>query len=234
MRRQISRQVLGSIFFICAAQAEPGDVPVQEKIIITPDPASLLPAADRPWMPQDYESAYLVLSHLPPDKLPDTPTAVFARMVDAGNLSVARDINDPMPQRLLQTQRFLLATAKITGCYLADVKTNPAHREDVAGFEGLFLHELGLLMAQLREIQSIPTPSMESRAMLDPSVEKIKSGLDKIIGDMVLSLSGPQSRSAGARSQVALALREEYPNLAAYLSPQTRTNTQNFLAGLHQ
>lgn len=206
------------------------EAPDSEQVIVTPDTAKLLPAADRPWGPDDYEAAYLVLSHLPAEKLPDSNTPVFLRMINPQNLDLARDINGPMPQRLLLTQRYLLATARITACYLPDMKTNPTHHEDVSGLESLFVHELGLLMLEMHEIQSVPNPSMESSALLDPKVEKIKNGLDQIIGDMLTSLKAPRSETAKWR--IAQALRDEYPNLAPYLSQKTRADAQAILAAL--
>jgi hypothetical protein len=225
-RRLAQALLLASLF----AHSALADNTTTEQVIVTPNATTLLPAADHIWSPDDYEAAYIILSRLPPEKLPDASTPLFARMINPENLGLARDADAPMSNRLLLTQRYLLATAKITACYLPDIKTNPQHRESVTGFEGLFVHELGLLMSELREIAIVQKPDFDTAALLDPKVEKIKAGLDKIVGDMILSLKAPQTRSKASLQRLTQALREEYPNLEPFLSPETRANAQRTLS----
>ncbi|HBF31356.1 MAG TPA: hypothetical protein DDW73_17310 [Rhizobium sp.] len=123
---------------------------------------------------------------------------------------------------MVDARRYLISTAKITACYLPDIKQNNAHREDVARLEGLFLQELGALMSLVQEIETVPPPDFDQRAVLDPYVDKIKRDLDGIVADVAKSLEVRQSRSEEARLRLAIILVQEYPNLAPFLSSNTR------------
>lgn len=204
-----------------------------EQVVVTPNASALLPHIDRPWTPGDYEVASQILSHFPSDKLPASwpePSAVFSRIVDPENLEPLHDMQEPTSQRMIDARRYLIATAKITACYMPDMKQNQQHREDVAQLEGLFVEELGSLMALVQELETARPPDFNTHAALDPYVDKIKTGLDKIVVDLAESLETQQTRSQDARLRLAHTLAHEYPHLSPFLTPITRKRVEGILS----
>jgi hypothetical protein len=225
------------IFVLSFATLLPASVaantPDTEQVVVTPNASALLPPSERAWTADDYEAASVILSHTPPDKLPASwpePSAVFLRIVNPENLEPLRDMQEPMFQRMIDARRYLVATAKITACYLPDIKQNQEHREDVARLEGFFVQELGTLMALVQEIKTVPPPDFDKRAALAPYVDKIKQDLDKIVGDVAESLEAQQTRSEEARLRLASILASEYAHFSPFLTPKTRKIVEGILS----
>lgn len=195
-----------------------------------------LPAADRPWSSDDYATALRVFRQMDIAKLPSASdpdsSPVFARLVDRENLELYTDPTLPFAPRLAKSVELMQSVGEILKLYLAATMKDAARADDVIRIEGFTVQVASAMVSLGDELVPMMDPTAPNYAKQQEGLEQMKRGLAQIVHGSIMTLAlKDKSAPEPSRAILARILGEEYPRMAHFLPPLSRTE---FDAQLHR
>jgi hypothetical protein len=199
-----------------------------------------LPAADRPWAGNDYETATKSLKSLGeahPDQLPrrGSPASgeLFARMTSKQNFDLAKDEKFPLNQRLGLILQYG-ASSQLVFIYVGALNAGENYDSELIDLTGFQLEWARLLLGIVDEFVPTLDKNDPSYAVRMNGLKTMKQGLAQMVDGCLVTMTEKKTYRISELVRLAGDMEETLPDIMPQLLPASQQEMRKRLKVLVQ